>query len=119
MMQEIHDFCPVLERLLAVWYTRGEPTTLWRRTAGGKIVEVPAGNSLGQGCPLACPTDGTSTARPAERALAAMRTRDPAAQLFLFADDTQLQTEVDNLTYLRPQRRFGGVGEGWPEAQRR
>ena len=99
MMQEIHDLCPVLERPLAVWYPRGEPTTHWWRTADGKIVEVPAGNGLDQGCPLACPTYGISTARPAERALAAMRTKDPAAQLLLFADDTQLQTDVDNLTF--------------------
>jgi hypothetical protein len=28
-----------------------------------------------------------------------MQTRDPAAQLLLFADDTQLQTSVDNLTF--------------------
>ena len=98
MMQEVRDLCPVLERPLAVWYPQGEPTTHWWRTADGKIVEVPAGNGLDQGCLLACPTYGISTARPAERALATMQTRDPAAQLLLFADDTQLQTSVDNLT---------------------
>ena len=99
MVQEVHDFCPVLERPLAVWYPRGEPTIHWWRTSDGKTVEVPAANGLDQCCTLACPTYGISTARPAERALAAMRTKDPAAQLLLFADDTQLQTDVGNLTF--------------------
>ena len=74
MMQEVHDLCPVLERPLAVWYPRGEPTTHWQRTSDGKVVEVPAGNGLDQGCPLACPSYGVSTARPAERALEVRRT---------------------------------------------
>ena len=49
--------------------------------------------------PLACPTYGVSTARPAERALEIMRAKDSKAQLLLFADDTQLQTDADNLTH--------------------
>ena len=48
-----------------------------------------------------------------------MRAKGPAAQLLLFADDTQLQTDVDNLTYAHNAVRLGGVGEGWAEAQRR
>ena len=99
MMQEVHDFCPVLERPLAVWYPRDEPTTHWWQTSDGKVVDIPAGNGLDQGCPLACPTYGVSTARPAERALKIMRTRDSKAQLLLFADDAQLQTDADNLTH--------------------
>ena len=74
VMQEVHDFCPVLERPLAVWYPRDEPTTHWWRTSDGKVVDIPAGNGLDQGCPLACPTYGVSIARPAERALEVMRT---------------------------------------------
>ena len=56
MMQEVHDLCPVLERPLAIWYPRDEPTTHWRRTSDGKVVDIPAGNGLDQGCPQACPT---------------------------------------------------------------
>ena len=74
MMQEVHDLCPVLERPLAVWYPRDEPTTHWRRTSDGKVVDIPAGNGLDQGCPLECPTYGVSTTRLAERALEIMRT---------------------------------------------
>ena len=100
MMQEVRDLCPVLERPLAVWYPRDEPTTHWWRTSDGKVVDVPAGNGLDQGCPLACPTYGVFTARLAERALEeVMRTKDSKAQLLLFADDTQLQTDADNLTH--------------------
>ena len=99
MMQEVRDFCPVLERPPAVWHPRGDPTTHWWRTSDGKVVDVPAGNGLDQGCPLACPSYGVSTARPVERALEVMRTKDSKAQLLLFADDTQLQTDVDNLTH--------------------
>ena len=99
MMQEVHDLCPVLERPLAVWYPRDEPTTHWWRTSDGKVVDVPAGNGLDQGCPLACPSYGVSTARPAGRALEVMRTKYSKAQLLPFADDTQLQTDVDNLTH--------------------
>ena len=93
--------CPVLERPLAVWYPRDEPTTHWWPTSDGKVVDIPAGNGLHQGCPLACPTYGVSTARPAERALETMRmrTKESKAQLLLFADDTQLQTDADNLTH--------------------
>ena len=99
MMQEVHDLCPVLERPLAVWYPRDEPTTHWWRTSDGKVVDIPTGNGLDQGCPLACPTYGVSTARPAERALEIMKTKDSKAQLLLFADDTQLQTDAGNLTH--------------------
>ena len=99
MMQEVRGLCPVLERPLAIWYPRGEPTTHWWRTSDEKVVEVPAGNGLDKGCPLAWPSHGISTAKPAERALEAMRAKDPTAQLLLFADDTQLQTDVDNLTH--------------------
>ena len=111
MMKEVHDLCPVLERPLAVWYPQDEPTTHLWRTSDGKIVDVPAGNGLDQGCPLACPTYGVSTARPAERALEVMRRRDPKAQLLLFADDTQLQTEVSDLTHAHQ-----AVAEEWAKA---
>ena len=69
------------------------------RRTGRSYVDIPAGNGLDQGCPLACPTFGVSTARPAERALETMRTKDSKAQLLLFADDTQLQMDADNLTH--------------------
>ena len=52
MMQEVRDLCPVLERPLAVWYPRDEPTTHWWRMSDGKVVDIPAGNGLDQGCPL-------------------------------------------------------------------
>ena len=99
MMQEVRDLCPVLERPLATWYPRDELITHWWRTSDGKVVDVPAGNGLDKGCPLACPTCGVSTDRPAERALEVMRTKNSKAQLLLFADGTQLQTDVDNLTH--------------------
>ena len=54
---------------------------------------------------------GVSTARPAEKALEAMRAKDPTAQLLLFADDTQLQTDVDNLTHAR-----NAVSAEWAKA---
>ena len=56
-------------------------------------------NGLDQGCPLACPTYGVSTAKPVERALEVMGTKDSKAQSLLFPDDAQLQTDVDNLTH--------------------
>ena len=62
-------------------------------------MDIPAGNGLDQGCPLACPTNGVSTPRPAERALETMRSKDSKAQLLLFADGTQLQTDADHLTH--------------------
>ena len=99
MYKEVHDLCSVLERPLAVWYPRDEPTTHWWRISDGKVVDIPAGNGLDQGCPRACPTYGVSTARPAERALEIMRAKDSKAQLLPFADDTQLQTDADNLTH--------------------
>ena len=111
MMKEVRDLCPVLERPLAIWYPRDEPTVHLWRTSDGKIVEVPAGNGLDQGCPLACPTYGVSTARPAERALEVMRRRDPKAQLLLFADDTQLQTEVADLSHAHQ-----AVADEWAKA---
>ena len=75
VMREVHDLCPVLERPLAVWYPRDEPATHLWRTSDGKVVDIPAGNGLDQGCPLACPTYGVSTARPAERTLEIMRAK--------------------------------------------
>ena len=98
MMQETRTLCPLLERPLAVWYPRDEPTVHWWKPAGGDIVDIIAGNGLDQGCPLACPAYGVSTARPAERALQTMRAADPQAQLLLFADDTQLQIDAGSLT---------------------
>ena len=112
MMQEVQDLCPVLEQPLAVWYPRDEPTNHWWRTLDGKVVDIPAGNGLDQGCSLACPTYGVCTARPAERALEIMRTKDSKAQLLLFADDTQLQIDADNLTHAH-----NAVSAEWARAQ--
>ena len=111
MMQETRDLCPVLERPLAVWYPRDEPTVHWWRTSKGDIVDVVAGNGLDQGCPLACPAYGVSTCRPAERALKTTRSAHPRAQILLFADDTQLQIDAGSLTLAH-----AAVSDEWAKA---
>ena len=50
-----------------------------------------------QGCALASPVFGISTARPAERAIQAIRTRDAEASIFQYADDTQFHLDPDEL----------------------
>lgn len=111
MMQEVRQLCPAMERPLAVWYPQDSSTTHWWRTSRGDVVDVPAESGLDQGCPLASPTYCISVARPAERALEAIRRDDPSAQLLLYADDTQLQTELGNLS-----RAHEAISEEWGRA---
>jgi hypothetical protein len=97
MRREVHDLCPVLDVPLAVWYPEGEDTVHWWRTASGEVVNITAQRGVDQGCPLASPVFGISTARPAERALRSIQARDPRAVLFQYADDTQFHVAPDHI----------------------
>ena len=46
-----------------------------------------------------------------------MRAKDSKAQLLLFADDTSAAADGRRQPDTHSQRRFGGVGEGWYEAE--
>ena len=99
MRKEVHDLCPVLDVPMAVWYPEDEETVHWWRTADGRTVDIRAQRGVDQGCPLASPVFGISTARPAERAIQAIRARDAEASIFQYADDTQFHLDPDELPH--------------------
>ena len=98
MMQGVKALCPILEKPLAEWYPRDEPTVHWWRVGPGDVRDVLAEDGLDQGCPLACPAFGVSTCRLAARALDIILKEDPTASLLKFADDTHIHVEPDKLT---------------------
>ena len=95
MMQEVHDLCPVLERPLAVWYPRDELTTHWWRTSDGKVVDIPAGNGLDQGCILAAADgrrqlDARTQRRSTEWARAGLQLNAGKTKIFALDPDLPL-----------------------------
>ena len=69
------------------------------RTAEGQAVDMEAQRGVCKWCPLASPGFGSSTARPAERAIQAIRVRDAEASIFQYADDTQFHLNPDELPH--------------------
>lgn len=62
MREEVRSLCPVLDVPMAVWYPSDEVTVHWWRTTGSCIVDVKAQRGVDQGCPLANPVFGISSA---------------------------------------------------------
>ena len=74
------------------------PFTGWK-VEPGDVRDIKSESGLDQGCPLASPAYGISTATPAARALETMLARDSTASLVQRADDAQIHTKPADPTH--------------------